>query len=490
MSTADVATRPGELGSTGETVETNIPNRLDRLPWSRWHWLVVLALGITWILDGFEVTLVGAVAAIWTDAKTLHLTASEATSAGSAYLAGAVGGALFFGYLTDRLGRKVLFMVTLGVYLVFTVCTAFSWNLWSLLAFRVLAGAGIGGEYAAINSAIDELIPARVRGRVALAINGSWWIGAAGAAAGSYVLLQYFSTNLGWRIGFAIGAILAVTIVILRRGIPESPRWLLTHGRADEAEKIVDDIEERVRAEKGSLPEPEGRPLEVEQRKQIGFVTIAKYVASNYPRRGVLGFSLMVGQAFLYNAVFFSYSIVLNTFFGVSKTSAGLYLIPFAVGNVLGVYLLGPLFDKIGRRPMISFTYLMSSALLIVTAFLFTHNVFTATTITIAFSVIFFFASAGASSAYLTVSELFPMEARAMAIALFYAVGTGANIGSPYLFGLLTGSRHELFWGYILGAVLMGLAGLVAIALAVSAERRQLEELARPITARAAPSPA
>ncbi len=482
---AATATAEGELGATGHTVETNIPRRLDRLPWSRWHWLVVVALGITWILDGFEVTLVGAVAAALTDKSTLHLTTSQASAAGSAYLAGAVGGALFFGYLTDRLGRKVLFMVTLGVYLTFTVATAFSWNLASFLIFRVLAGSGIGGEYAAINSAIDELIPARIRGRVALAINGSWWIGTAIAAGASYPMLHYLAKDVGWRIGFGIGAILALCIIVLRRGIPESPRWLLTHGRHEEAEATVCQIEERVRAEKGELPEPEERPMEVQQREHIGFVTIARYVVSNYPGRGLLGISLMVGQAFLYNAVFFTYTLVLNKFFHVSKDAAGLFLIPFAVGNVLGPLLLGPLFDSVGRRVMISSTYITSGVLLVITGLLFTHDVLNATTMTICWSVIFFFASAGASAAYLTVSELFPMEARAMAIALFYSVGTGVAIGAPYLFGWLigSGSRTHVFWGYLLGAVLMAAAGIVAIALAVNAERRSLEDIARPLTA-------
>jgi len=484
--TAHAAGAPGELGATGEAVETMIPRRLDRLPWSRWHWIVVLALGITWILDGFEVTLVGAVAAQWTDKSTLHLTTSQSSLAGVAYLSGAVVGALFFGYLTDRLGRKVLFMVTLGVYLVFTICTAFSWDIYSLFAFRVLAGTGIGGEYAAINSAIDELIPARVRGRVALAINGSWWIGTAFAAAASYPLLNYLGANIGWRVGFAGGAVLALAIIFLRRGIPESPRWLMTHGRGEEAERIVGEIEERVRAQKGDLPEPEGEPLVVEQREHIGFVEIARYVVSNYPKRGVLGLSMMIGQAFLYNAVFFTYTLVLNKMMGVDEKIAGLYLIPFAAGNVLGVFLLGPLFDTLGRRVMITFTYVTSGVLLIITGLLFTHHVVGPGLMTVCWSCIFFFASAGASAAYLTVSELFPMEARAMAIALFYAIGTGCAIGAPYLFGWLiaSGDRSHVFYGYVLGAVLMIGAGIVAWFLAVNAERKSLEDVAKPMTVR------
>jgi MFS family permease len=477
--------RPGELGATGRMVETNIPKRLDRLPWSRWHWLVVVGLGITWILDGFEVTLVGSIASALTSEDTLHLTTSQASSAGTWYLAGAVAGALFFGYLTDRVGRKKLFMITLGVYLVFTVATAFAWSFASFAIFRVLAGTGIGGEYAAINSAIDELIPARVRGRVALGINGSWWIGAAASALVSYALLNYMRESIGWRLGFAVGAVLALAIILLRRAIPESPRWLLTHGRADEAERVVGEIEERVERQTGELPEPEDAPMEVEQREHIGFVAITKYVAREYPARGVLGLSLMTGQAFLYNAIFFTYTLVLTTFFDVSETKAGLFLIPFAVGNVLGPLVLGPLFDSIGRRTMIAFTYITSGVLLIVTGLLFVHGSLTATTMTICWSVIFFFASAGASSAYLTVSELFPMEVRAMAIALFYSVGTGFAMLSPTLFGALiaTKSKTNVNYGYLLGAGLMIGAGLVAIALAVSAERRSLEEVARPLTA-------
>ena len=479
-------TAPAVLGSTGDVVETMIPRRIDRLPWSRWHWVVVIGLGITWILDGFEVTLVGALASVLTKKDTLHLTTHQASSAGTAYLLGAVGGALLFGYLTDRLGRKKLFMVTLAVYLVFTILSGLAWNFWSFAGFRVLAGSGIGGEYAAINSAIDELIPARVRGRVDLAINGSWWCGTALAAFLSYELLNHIREAISWRFGFFLGAILATAILAIRRSIPESPRWLLTHGRAEEAEEIVAQIEHEVRrSHHGSLPRPKGEPIAIQKRDHIGFVEIARYVIQNYPSRGVLGLSLMTGQAFLYNSIFFTYTLVLGEFFGISAQRAPLFLIPFSVGNILGPLLLGPLFDTIGRRVMIASTYVISGVLLIVTGFLFTSDVLTATTMTIAWCVIFFFASAGASSAYLTVSELFPLEARAMAIALFYSIGTGIAALSPTLFGALiaTHSRTNVNYGYMLGAGLMIAAGVVAIFLAVDAERRSLEDVAKPLTA-------
>jgi MFS family permease len=478
------AIRAGELGASGETVETMIPHRLDRLPWSRWHWKVTIGLGITWILDGFEVTLVGAIASVLTKPDTLHLSTNQASSAGTAYLLGAVAGALLFGFLTDRLGRKKLFVSTLAVYLVFTVASALAWDYWSFVGFRLLAGAGIGGEYSAINSAIDELIPARVRGRVDLAINGSWWVGTAAAAFLSFELLNHIRETVSWRLGFVVGAILALAIIMIRRSIPESPRWLMIRGRIDEAERIVREIEDEVREERGPLPEPRGTPLVVARIRRLSFAKIVRYVADNYPGRAVLGLALMVGQAFLYNSIFFTYTLVLTQFFGVSPHRAPLFLVPFAVGNVLGPLLLGPLFDSIGRRPMITFTYVTSGVLLVITGFLFTRDLLTATTMTIAWCVIFFFASAGASSAYLTVSELFPLEARAMAIALFYAIGTGIAVASPSFFGALISShsRTNVYYGYLVGAGMMIAAGVVAAWLAVPAERRSLEEIARPFT--------
>jgi MFS family permease len=476
----------GVTGGTGRTVKTNIPARLDRLPWSRWHWIVIVALGITWILDGLEVTLVGSIAGALTSKDTLGLSTSQATAAGSFYLAGAVLGALVFGYLTDRYGRRKLFMVTLGMYLVFTVATALAWGFWSFMIFRVLAGAGIGGEYSAINSAIDELVPARVRGRVALAINSSWWIGTAAAAGLTVVLLNVLEPSIGWRLGFGLGAILALGILFVRHLVPESPRWLLTHGRAEEAEDVVCQIEDEVRKTHPNLPEPEDdEPLEVEQRASIGFIALARHVMHEYPDRGVLGFSLMASQAVLYNATLFGMVAIMTTFFGASKDNAPLYIIPFAFGNLIGPWLLGPLFDTLGRKIMISSTYLISGGILLLTAYLFHEQVLTATTMTICWACCFFFASAGASAAYLTVSEIFPMETRAMAIALFYACGTGVAIAAPWTFGKLieTKSIDDVTIAFAIGGVIMAIGGVVEILLGVNAERKSLEAVARPINA-------
>jgi MFS family permease len=485
MSATAATGQLGVTGGTGKTITTDIPARLDRLPWSRWHWLVIVSLGITWILDGLEVTLVGSVAAVLTEKGTLHLSTAQATAAGSFYLAGAVGGALLFGYLTDRYGRKKLFMITLGVYLLFTVATALAWSFWSFMIFRVLAGAGIGGEYSAINSAIDELVPARVRGRVALAINSSWWIGTAVAAGLTVVLLNTFAVNVGWRIGFGLGAILAIGILFVRKSVPESPRWLLTHGRADEAEEVVRQIEAEVQKTHPNLPEPEGDPLEIEQRRSIGFISIAKHVMQEYPGRGVLGFALMASQAVLYNATLFGMTSIMTTFFHASKANAPLYIIPFAFGNLLGPWLLGPLFDSVGRKVMISATYLAAGLTLLITAWLFDQKVLSATTLTICWAICFFFASSGASAAYLTVSEIFPMETRAMAIALFYACGTGVAIAAPWTFGKLieTGSYGYVTIAFVIGGVIMAIGGIVEILLGVEAARKPLEAVARPITA-------
>jgi len=479
MSEAD-ATPRGDMS----VFETDVPARLDRLAWSRFHWLVVIALGVTWALDGLEVTIVGALGSVLEEPGTLGLSATQVGLAGSAYIAGAIFGALFFGHLTDRHGRKRLFLITLSLYALATVATAFSFDFWTFAACRLVTGMGIGGEYAAINSAIDELIPARTRGTAALAINGSYWIGTALGAVLSAVLLdpRVLGHELGWRAAFAFGAVIALGIMIVRRFLPESPRWLMVHGRRAEAEAIVAEIEA------GCAPHGHDAPptrIRIAPLSRVGFRAIAHVILAQYRSRAALGLVMMIAQAFFYNAIFFTYALTLTRFYSVPSERVGAYLLPFALGNFLGPLLLGRLFDTIGRRPMIAFTYVTSGVLLFVTGAAFARDALDARTHTLLWSISFFFASAAASSAYLTVSELFPLEIRALAIALFYAVGTGVGgLLAPALFGALIerGSRPELFAGYALGAALMLLAGLAALWLGVAAERRSLEELARPLS--------
>ncbi len=475
-----------QTGAASPIVETDIPARLDRLPWGRFHTLVVAALGITWILDGLEVTLAGTVAGALKESPVLQFSNADVGLAGSAYLAGAVLGAIFFGWLTDRLGRKKLFFITLTVYLVATAATAFTWNLWTFLLCRFITGAGIGGEYAAINSTIQELIPARVRGWTDLVINGSFWIGAALGAFGSIVLLDaaVIDPERGWRAAFLIGALLALVVFFMRMWLPESPRWLMTHGRADEAEKIVAGIEARIRAEGHVIPDTPLPKVRLRARTHTPLGEVVHTLIHLHRQRTLVGLSLMAAQAFFYNAIFFTYALVLTTFYGIPSHHVGWYILPFAAGNVLGPILLGRFFDTIGRRPMIAFTYLMSGLLLAATGWLFQQGMLSAQEQTLAWSVIFFFASAAASSAYLTVSETFPLEIRALAIALFYAVGTGiGGVFGPILFGALidTGSRTSLLGGYLLGAVLMVLAAGVMWRWGVAAERKPLEQVARPL---------
>jgi MFS family permease len=472
-------------------VATDIPARMDRLPWSRWHWMVVIGLGITWILDGLEVTIVGLIAPVITTGGGggLNLGTGQIGFANSMYLAGAAAGAIVLGYATDRLGRKRLFMVSLGWYLVWTVATAFSFNFESFVLFRFMTGIGIGGEYAAINSAIDELIPARRRGWTDLAINGTWWVGTAIGAAAALVLLNdsYVNPHYGWRICFAFGAVLAICVLFIRRNLPESPRYLMTHGRFDEAEQVVQQIEQEVARETGGdLPPVEGAKIEIDPRRDVGIVGIVRAILFTYPSRSFVGLMLMGSQAFFYNAIFFTYALVLTQFFGVSASSVPYFIFPFAVGNVLGPLALGHFFDSIGRRPMIAGTYLISALGLLITGALFQQGMLTATTMTICWSVVFFFASAGASAAYLTVSEIFPIESRALAIAVFYAIGTAAGGWvAPWLFGTLIGSGDptKVFYGYVLGAVLMALGGIVEWIWGVEAARRSLEDVAKPISA-------
>ena len=477
---------PTAAAPTGPVVETDIPARLDRLPWSRFHTLVVAALGITWILDGLEVTLAGAVAGALKQSPVLQLTNTEVGLAGSAYIAGAVLGALFFGWLTDRLGRKKLFFITLAVYLVATAATGLSWNAWSFMAFRFLTGAGIGGEYAAINSTIQELIPARVRGWTDLAINGSFWVGAALGAGGSIVLLDpmFVGADLGWRLAFLIGAGLSLVIFLMRFWLPESPRWLMTHGRIKEAETIVGQIEAGVLARGHSLPVGPLPKIRLRVRTHTPLAEVAATLIGTQRQRTAVGLSLMAAQAFFYNAIFFTYALVLTDFYSVRADQVGWYILPFAAGNFLGPVILGRLFDTLGRRVMLAFTYAVSGVLLAVTGYLFAHDLVSAWQLTAAWMVIFFFASAAASAAYLTVSETFPLEIRALAIAIFYAVGTGVGgIIGPWLFGILieTGSRASVLGGYLIGAALMLLAALVALRWAIAAERKPLEAVSRPL---------
>jgi MFS family permease len=467
-------------------IETDIPARLDRLPWGRFHTLVVVALGITWILDGLEVTLAGTVAGALKASPVLQFSNADVGLAASAYLAGAVLGALFFGWLTDRLGRKKLFFITLAVYLVATAATAFSWNLWSFALFRFVTGAGIGGEYAAINSTIQELVPARVRGWTDLAINGSFWIGAAMGALGSIVLLDptVINPEYGWRLAFFVGAVLALVILLMRLWLPESPRWLITHGRGAEAEAIVAGIENGLRAQGHVLATGPFPRVRLRTRKSTPIVQVFESLLHHHRGRAVVGLTLMAAQAFFYNAIFFTYALVLTDFYGIPADRIGWYILPFAAGNVLGPLLLGRFFDTIGRRPMIAFTYAMSGVLLAGSGYLFLNGMLTAQTQTIVWMVIFFFASAAASSAYLTVSETFPLELRALAIAVFYAIGTGiGGVAGPILFGWLidTGSRASLLVGYLFGAALMLIAAVVALRWGVAAERKPLEEVARPL---------
>ena len=470
-------------------ITTNIPARLDRLPWARWHWLVVIGLGTVWILDGLEVTIVGSMSdALKPSSTGLGMSGWDIGFAGAAYVAGACLGALFFGQLTDRFGRKRLFLITLGVYTCATVLTAFSMSPLWYFAARFLTGTGIGGEYAAINSAIDELIPAKYRGRVDVAINGSFWVGAVMGSLLTIPLLdpKVIDAHYGWRLAFGLGAILAIGILLVRRNVPESPRWLFIHGRDEEAEDIVRDIERTVTDETGNELEDPDDTITIRQRRSIGFGTIARTVITRYPRRTVLCFALFVGQAFLYNAFFFTYGDTLSTFFGVGQT--GWYLAVFAASNFVGALALSPLFDRVGRVKMITATYVVSGVLLAVTGAML--GGLNATTLTLMGAIVFFIASAGASSAYLTASEVFPMETRALCIAFFYAIGTAAGgISGPLFFGWLIDRASAekdvtaIAVGYFVGAALMIAGGLVEAFLGVKAEGQSLESIAQPLTA-------
>ena len=481
---ASEASLQGNSGDAPRIIETSIPARLDSLGWSGFHTRVVLALGVTWILDGLEVTLAGALSGAVKESPTLKFSNFDVGLASSSYLAGAVLGALGFGWLTDRIGRRKLFFITLALYLVATAATALSWNVASYALFRFLTGAGIGGEYTAINSTIQELVPARYRGWTDLVINGSFWLGAALGAVSAIVLLDpaVVSVDMGWRLAYLTGAVLGLIVFVMRMWIPESPRWLMIHGRPDEAHAIVDGIE------KSALGHSQaGRgfaKMKLKMRNHTPLGEVAHTLFITYRQRSMVGLVLMASQAFFYNAIFFTFALVLTDFFGIAASHVGWYILPFAAGNFLGPLLLGRLFDSLGRRTMITFTYGVSGVLLAISGYLFSIGALTAQQQTIAWMVIFFFASPAASAAYLTVSETFPLEVRALAIALFYAIGTGiGGVAGPALFGALidTGSRTSLFMGYLLGSALMIAAAAVAWRYAVAAERRSLEDVAKPL---------
>jgi MFS family permease len=479
------SSQPAQSGA----LRSLIPARIDRLPWSRFHTRLVIALGVAWVLDGLEITIAANVGPDLTDKAALGLSASSVADIATWYLIGEVIGALFFGQLSDKLGRRNLFMITLGVYLVGSGLTAITpaggeWFLF-LYATRVIAGMGIGGEYAAINSAIDEMIPAKYRGRVDLAVNGTYWAGALLGTVATLFLLNNLAPDTSWRLAYAVGPALALVIILVRRHLPESPRWQIMHGRAEAAEASIAEIEGDVSATKGELPPvPDDRAIEVRPTDQIGYLVLLRVLFSHYPRRAIYGGILMITQSFLYNAIFFTYGLVLEFFFHVKTNDTPYYFLAFAAGNLLGPLTIGHLFDSIGRRKMISGTYLLAGILLVITAQLFKAGALNATTQTLCWSVIFFFASAGASAGYLTVSEIFPLEVRAKAIAVFFAIAQCFGFLGTHLYGHLIGTGKDpnsLYWGYLLGAGAMILGGLVAAFLAVDAEGKSLEDIARPL---------
>jgi MFS family permease len=486
MTTAPAAQAPGSIRSL-------IPARIDRLPWSPFHTRMVIALGVAWILDGLEITVASAVVDTLTEEDTLALSSTAAGLIATVYLLGEVVGALFFGRLSDKLGRKKLFVITLAVYLIGSGLTAFTLGnsaFWIgfLYLTRFISGMGIGGEYAAINSAIDELIPAKYRGRVDIAVNGTYWAGAIIGTLGTYIFLNKLDPGWGWRVAFLLGPVLGLVIIFVRRHLPESPRWQVMHGREQEAEETISYIEQEVEQGGRTLSRvDDDRAIELKPAENIGYFALARVLFKEYPSRAVYGATLMITQSFLYNAIFFTYTLVLGNFYGVDSSQAPLYLIAFAVGNLTGPLTIGHLFDTIGRKKMIAGTYILSGVLLAVTAFLFQADVLTAVTQTIAWCVIFYFASAGASAAYLTVSEIFPQEVRAKAIAVFFAIAQCFGALGPVIYGALIGegeSRGPLFYGYLLGAGVMIVGGVVAAVLGVSAEGKSLEDVATPLAAR------
>ncbi len=463
-----------------------MPARLDRLPWSSWHLRIVIALGTSWLLDGLQVTLAGSLVGILEDKKALGLTDPQVTAGATTYLAGAVFGALLFGYLTDRLGRRKLFLLTLAIYSTATLLTAFSWNFPSFAIFRFITGMGIGGEYAAINSAVDELIPNKVRGTVDLVVNATFWLGAAFGSLASLYLLNnsYIPTNIGWRVAFGTAAVLAIGVLFLRLGVPESPRWLMLRGKEEDADRIVSDIEKKVSSKKGELPAPEGKKLRLRVRDHTPWSEIFHNMWVDNRKRSIVALALMVGQSFFYNSIFFTYGLVLDKFYHVPARKLPVHLLPFALGNFFGPLILGRFFDSVGRKPMIIATFTLPGVLLLGMIYPMTHGSLTPQSLDWCFTAIFFVASSAASAAYLTVSEIFPLEIRALAIAIFYAIGTLiGGVGAPILFGELisTGSQSIVSWGYMIGGVLMILGGLAEWAYGVEAAGRSLESISEPL---------
>jgi MFS family permease len=475
----------------GGAVRSLIPVRMDRLPWARFHWLVVFGLGTAWILDGLEIQLVASAGY----QHTLHMSSTEVGFTGTIYLIGQVVGALFFGRLTDTWGRKRLFVITLAIYLVGSGVAGLAWSTWWLWVWRFVAGLGIGGEYTAINSAIDELIPAKYRGRVDIAINGTYWFGAMIGAFANIFLLDHdlVAENWGWRIGFFVGPVLGLIIIWLRRHIPESPRWMVTHGHSEEAHRIVDDIEESVKAQGKPVPDiDESRAMLIKAKERLPLSDLVDVFFRKYPRRTVLGLAMMITQSFLYNAIFFTYILVLKNFYGLQGSTAEKYFFPFAVGNLLGPLVLGHLFDTIGRRKMIFGTYFISGTILAISAFLFVNDALSALTQTLLWVGSFFFASAGASAAYLTVSEIFPLEVRGQAISYFFSIGQLVGATGPTIYGALIGDgkdRVPLFYGYLLGAGVMIFGGPIAWFFGVNAEGQSLEDVADPLSRVDTPPP-
>ena len=465
-------------------VKSLVPVRMDKMPWSRFHWMVIFGLGTAWILDGLEIQIVASAGY----AKDLGMSDTQVGFTATVYLIGQVVGALVFGRLTDKLGRKKLFIITLAVYLIGSGIAGLSPNMWFLWVFRFVAGAGIGGEYSAINSAIDELMPGKYRGRVDLAINGTYWAGAVLGSLGSFYLLDTdrFAENIGWRIAFFIGPVLGLIIIFLRRHIPESPRWLVTHGQGEEAERIVSGIEQSVRDNGKEPPHlDESQGWWIKAHEGVTFKQLRYVFFTLYPTRTVLGLTLMITQSFLYNAIFFTSSLVLQNFYGKTSSSAALYFFPFAIGNLLGPLILGRFFDTIGRRKMIGGSYTIAAVVLFISAALFKADLLSAGTHTALWCLSFFFASAGASAGYLTVSEIFPLEVRGQAISYFFSIAQIFGSIGPLIFGALIGGGSErgpLFWGYVGASIIMLIGGLVAFKFGVDAEGKALEDIAPPLS--------